>query len=117
MGLIFITKDNKKFLNTKTANLTATDQMSETLEKAGQKLAGFQKKLAEKGAEASRIGGRFMTMGNQTGVGMLYIVKTAAEYAKTTVTNATKAEMKTDEWIVRGLHSLKFCGGFEPAVP
>jgi hypothetical protein len=40
----------------------------------------------------------------QTGGGILNIVKSAAEYVKASVSNATKAGMKTGEWVVRGWH-------------
>ena len=78
--------------------LTATDSMSETLEKAGKNLTGFQKTLAEKGAESTRIGGHFMALGNQIGGGMLNIAKAAAEYAETSVINAKKIGMDTSAW-------------------
>jgi hypothetical protein len=78
--------------------LQATDNMSRTLEKAGENLTGFQKKLAENGANAARIGGHFMVLGNQIGGGMLNIVKAAGEYANMSVTNATKVGMQINEW-------------------
>ncbi|MDR3133021.1 MAG: phage tail tape measure protein [Prevotellaceae bacterium] len=78
--------------------LTATDKMSKTLEAAGKNLTEFQKRIADMGANASRIGGHFMTMGNQIGGGMLNIVKAAADYAETSVANATKVGMNVGEW-------------------
>ena len=78
--------------------LTATDHMSEVLEKAGKNMTAFQQKMAEMGAAATRVGGLFMTMGNQIAGGMLNIAKAAGEYANTSITNAAKVGMQTSEW-------------------
>ncbi|MDR3134263.1 MAG: phage tail tape measure protein [Prevotellaceae bacterium] len=78
--------------------LQATDHMSKTFEIAGKNLTGFQKRMTEVGASAARMGGFFMTMGNQIAGGMLNIAKAAGDYADTSVTNATKVGMQTAEW-------------------
>jgi hypothetical protein len=78
--------------------LTATDQMSKVLENAGNKLTGFQKKAAEVGANAMRIGGHLTTMGNQIAGGMLNIVKAAGEYVDMSNKNAQKVGMQLSEF-------------------
>jgi TP901 family phage tail tape measure protein len=78
--------------------LTATDQMSSVLEKAGSKLTGFQKKAAEVGANAMRVGGHLTTMGNQIAGGMLNMVKASTEYGDSMYKSAQKAGMNFQEF-------------------
>ncbi|MDR2449777.1 MAG: phage tail tape measure protein [Prevotellaceae bacterium] len=78
--------------------LSATDQMSNVLEKAAGGLDGFQKKAAEVGAKAMQIGGHFMTLGNQIGGGMLNIVRTATDYGDSAIKTAQRVGMQVGEW-------------------
>jgi hypothetical protein len=78
--------------------LTATDQMSKVLEKAGSKMTGFQKKLAETGAKALSTGGHYITMGNQLAGGMLNIVKATADYGDKAYKSAQKVGMEVGDF-------------------
>jgi hypothetical protein len=78
--------------------LTATDQMSATLEKAGRKLTGFQNKIAKFGSVATESGGYFMTLGNQIGGGMLNVVRAATDYGDSAFKTAQKVGMQVEEW-------------------
>jgi phage-related minor tail protein len=78
--------------------LTATDSMSETLERAGQNLTGFQNKIAKIGTDASKMGGYFMTLGNQIGGGMMNIVRAATDYGDASIKTAQKVGMQVGEW-------------------
>jgi hypothetical protein len=78
--------------------LTATDSMSETLKAAGKNLTGFQQRITQIGANASRVGGLFMTMGNQIAGGMLNMVKDVSNYADSAFKDAQKVGMQVGEF-------------------